>query len=297
MRRLEVVGKSFQFTGDNPPQYKSLSFQVQVIRDQYNVVRAEFFVEGQELQTFLDDGMNWEQLAEEKMKWILETNTTPVDAYMLEGIQREQREIADSVEATKQAAVQQAAEEAAAVAQDAKTAAIQAASTAAVEAAQEVAASIKQAAVNAAVAAGTQAAGLSIAAIKVAVRRLVPIYALTPDDIADLVALYDPWSDAEAVEIGDVRSHGGRLYKVIQAHTTQADWTPDITPALWTDIAPPATEEGEEIVPEWVQPTGAHDAYKKGDKVLYDNKVYESTIDANVWSPADYPQGWKEVID
>ena len=297
MRRLEVVGKSFQFTGDNPPQYKSLSFQVQVIRDQYNVVRAEFFVEGQELQTFLDDGMNWEQLAEEKMKWILETNTTPVDAYMLEGIQREQREIADSVEATKQAAVQQAAEEAAAVAQDAKIAAIQAASTAAVEAAQEVAASIKQAAVNAAVAAGTQAAGLSIAEIKVAVRRLVPIYALTPDDIGDLVALYDPWQPDETVTTGDIRSYEGKLYKVVQAHTTQADWTPDITPALWTDIAPPATEEGEEIVPEWVQPTGAHDAYKKGDKVLYDNKVYESTIDANVWSPADYPQGWKEVID
>ena len=118
MKRLEVMGKSFQFTGDNPPQYKSLSFQVQVIRDQYNVVRAEFFVEGQELQTFLDGGMNWEQLAEEKMKWILETNTTPVDAYMLEGIQREQREIVESVEAAKQEAVAAASDAAAEVARE-----------------------------------------------------------------------------------------------------------------------------------------------------------------------------------
>ena len=112
MKRLEVMGKSFQFTGDNPPQYKSLSFQVQVIRDQYNVVRAEFYIEGQELQNFLDAGMDYDQLAEEKMKWILETNTTPVDAYMLEGIQREQREIAGSVEATKQAAIEAARAEA-----------------------------------------------------------------------------------------------------------------------------------------------------------------------------------------
>ena len=112
MKRLEVMGKSYQFTGDNPPQYKSLSFQVQVIRDQYNVVRAEFYIEGQELQNFFDAGMDYDQLAEEKMKWILETNTTPVDAYMLEGIQREQREIAGSVEATKQAAIEAARAEA-----------------------------------------------------------------------------------------------------------------------------------------------------------------------------------------
>ena len=48
-------------------------------------------------------------------------------------------------------------------------------------------------------------------------------------------------------------------------------------------------------VPEFVQPTGSNDAYKKGDKVSFENKVYESTIDNNVWSPAAYPAGWKEI--
>lgn len=51
----------------------------------------------------------------------------------------------------------------------------------------------------------------------------------------------------------------------------------------------------EPSVPEFVQPTGAHDAYKKGDKVSFNGKIYESLIDANVYSPSAYPLGWQEV--
>ncbi|NLW06318.1 MAG: sugar-binding protein, partial [Pseudomonadaceae bacterium] len=40
-------------------------------------------------------------------------------------------------------------------------------------------------------------------------------------------------------------------------------------------------------------PTGAHDAYNKGDKVIFEGEVYESTIDNNTWSPTDYPSSWK----
>lgn len=130
-----------------------------------------------------------------------------------------------------------------------------------------------------------------------ALRKLVRIDELTPDDVADLIALYESWEPGQAVGVGDIRSYDGKLYKVVQAHTTQADWTPDATPALWTEIAPPETEDGEEIVPDFVQPTGAHDAYKTGDKVLFEGKIYESTINANTWSPTEYPQGWKEVTD
>lgn len=50
------------------------------------------------------------------------------------------------------------------------------------------------------------------------------------------------------------------------------------------------------MIPDFVQPTGAHDAYKIGDQVMFEGKVWESLIDANVWSPTAYPQGWKEVI-
>ena len=285
MKRLEVVGKSFTFTDDIDPQYKSLSFQVQVLRGQYNYVRAEFFLEGQELANFLAGDRDYEKLAEEKMRWILELNTTPVDAYMLETMQREQREILGSVEETKTAAI----EAASAVADDTKNLAIAAAAEAAMNATEEVKVQAVQAA--------TQAADAQTAMLRTAMRKFVRIDELQPEDIADLVGLYDPWTVDEAVAVGDIRSYEGKLYKVVQAHTTQADWTPDATPALWTEIAPPETEDGEEIVPDFVQPTGAHDAYNAGDKVLFEGKIYESTIDANTWSPSDYPQGWKEVTE
>lgn len=136
-----------------------------------------------------------------------------------------------------------------------------------------------------------------VQSIRKAVKSLVKIDELAPEDIADLVALYEPWEEGESLAVGDIRSYEYKLYKVVQAHTTQADWTPPATPALWAEIAPPVTEEGEEIVPEWKQPTGEHDAYSIGDKVTHDGKVYESVIDANTWSPSDYPQGWREVTD
>ena len=56
------------------------------------------------------------------------------------------------------------------------------------------------------------------------------------------------------------------------------------------------TETSEQpTAPAYRQPTGAHDAYKQGDRVTYKGAIYESTINANVWSPKDYPQGWKKI--
>ena len=52
-------------------------------------------------------------------------------------------------------------------------------------------------------------------------------------------SLFTPWKPGEAVNVGDRRYYAPRLYKVIQAHTTQADWTPDITPALWAVVGDP----------------------------------------------------------
>jgi hypothetical protein len=54
------------------------------------------------------------------------------------------------------------------------------------------------------------------------------------------------------------------------------------------------TTEGGEI-DDWVQPAGAHDAYNTGDRVRFEGAIYESLIDGNVWSPADYPAGWKLI--
>ena len=75
------------------------------------------------------------------------------------------------------------------------------------------------------------------------------------------------------------------LYKCVQAHTSQTDWTPNITPALWTVVS-------LEDWPEWRQPTGAQDAYMTGDKVSYEGQHWISIIDNNVWAPGVY--GWEQ---
>ena len=60
------------------------------------------------------------------------------------------------------------------------------------------------------------------------------------------------------------------------------------------DVDEPTEEE--EMIAEYVQPTGAHDAYNTGDKVLFNDKVYQAVMDGLVWNPIEYPQGWEEVI-
>jgi hypothetical protein len=115
---------------------------------------------------------------------------------------------------------------------------------------------------------------------------------LSDEDALEAAELFAVWaSGTEYVAEQRIR-YGGKLYRCVQAHTAQEGWEPDKTPALWTEVALP----GE--IPVWKQPTGAQDAYNKGDKVHYPDKdgpVYESLIDANVYSPEAYPAGWKVV--
>ena len=190
------------------------------------------------------------------------------------------------------------------------------------------------------------------------------VTALDDETAVTVPSLFTPWTVGEAVEVGDRRYYAPRLYKAVQAHTTQADWTPDITPALWAVVGDPgqagtiddpitaargmeyeyglyyfdpedgkiylcertgeaeggkiilqylphelvgqyfsAAESGEteepaepdtgDTYPEWVQPTGGHDAYNTGDIVMYNGTAYRSLIDGNVWAPDAYPQGWE----
>ena len=86
-------------------------------------------------------------------------------------------------------------------------------------------------------------------------------------------------------EVGDPQ-----LYRVVQAHTSQADWKPNTTPALYDAIG--LNAEG---YPVWSRPTGAHDCYNTGDIVDYEGTLYESLIDGNVYSPVEYPAGWEVV--
>lgn len=114
--------------------------------------------------------------------------------------------------------------------------------------------------------------------------------ALTDEIALTATAIYPMWATDKNYTIGDRIQHNAILYKCVQAHTSQADWTPDVTPALWVRVS---IEEW----PEFVKPTGAHDAYAKGDKVTFKGKHYISLIDANVYSPVEYPEGWEEVTN
>ena len=110
---------------------------------------------------------------------------------------------------------------------------------------------------------------------------------LTDEDALQAVELFPQWVVEHAYVVGERLQYNGVLYRVVQAHTSQTDWTPDITPALFVVVS---LDEW----PEFVQPTGAHDAYNKGDKVTFNGKHYISLIDGNVYSPAAYPAGWQE---
>ena len=111
-------------------------------------------------------------------------------------------------------------------------------------------------------------------------------------DALEAVELFPAWKPGTAYSLDERVRCGEKLYRCVQAHTSQADWTPNKTPALWTEVAGP----GE--IPVWKQPTGAQDAYHKGDRVRYPDEagaVYESLTDGNVWPPDAYSEGWRKT--
>ena len=79
------------------------------------------------------------------------------------------------------------------------------------------------------------------------------------------------------------------VYKVLQDHTSQEDWLPDEAVSLYMRVHKQDPQE----YPEWVQPTGAQDAYNMGDKCSHNSKHWASNLDGNVWEPGVY--GWSEV--
>ena len=126
------------------------------------------------------------------------------------------------------------------------------------------------------------------------------IYAgsLTEEQRNSINSIYPTWEVDTSYTEGDVVNYDNNLYKVVQTHTSQADWLPTDTPAIYTPYLniTVETDEGEvEVINDFKQPTGGHDAYQKGDKVVFNDKTYVSTIDNNVYSPTDYPQGWAEL--
>lgn len=100
--------------------------------------------------------------------------------------------------------------------------------------------------------------------------------------------LFDEWTVDTNYKQNYKVKYNNKLYRCLLDHTSQSDWTPDVAVSLWVEISNPNEE-----YPEWKQPTGAHDAYKNGDKVSYEGNKYISTVDNNVWTPTEY--GWELV--
>ena len=116
---------------------------------------------------------------------------------------------------------------------------------------------------------------------------------LNDTDALTAIEMFAPWKVDTAYTVDTRIRYNGKLYRVVQSHTSQSDWTPDVTPALYTEVEEPG------IIPVWRKPTGAQNAYMKGDKVHYpdaDSFVYTSTMDGNVWSPDEYPAGWEKEL-
>ena len=109
---------------------------------------------------------------------------------------------------------------------------------------------------------------------------------LSDEDALSAIELYPSWRTATSYTVDERIRYDSTLYRCVQSHTSQDDWTPDVVPALWTVVS-------LDEFPEWVQPTGAQDAYQKGDKVSHNGKHWISDVDSNVWKPGVY--GWSEL--
>ena len=116
---------------------------------------------------------------------------------------------------------------------------------------------------------------------------------ITDDAVAlTIQEFYDIWEVGVAYEVGRYLQYKSVLYKVLQPHTRQETWTPDVTASLYAKVLIDPTGE---TIPEWEQPDNTN-AYMTGDKVRFEGAVYESVIDNNIWAPTAYPAGWKIVL-
>ena len=109
----------------------------------------------------------------------------------------------------------------------------------------------------------------------------------TDEQALSVPVLYPAWRSGVDYVAGQRVLHGGVLYKALQDHTSQDDWTPDAAVSLFAKVLIP----DETVIPEWVQPDSTN-PYMKGDKVLHNGKTWTSDIDNNVWEPGVY--GWEE---
>lgn len=113
---------------------------------------------------------------------------------------------------------------------------------------------------------------------------------MTDEEAVERPILFPNWKSGKEYTINERVRYGGRIFKVLQNHTSQDDWTPSRAPSLFAEIL--TSEDGEPQ--EWQQPSSTN-PYLTGDKVIYNGKIYKSLIDNNTWAPDAYPAGWELV--
>ena len=118
---------------------------------------------------------------------------------------------------------------------------------------------------------------------------------LTDAEAVAATCLYPRWSAGSvAYAKGQRVQYENTLYTVLQAHTSQATWTPTAAPSLFAKVLIPDPT----VVPEWEQPDSTN-PYMKGDKVKHNGKTWVSLIDNNVWEPGATGTAalWQEVTE
>ena len=114
------------------------------------------------------------------------------------------------------------------------------------------------------------------------------VQSLPDSEALEAVTLYPEWAAGVDYSTGHKVQRGGKLFRCLQAHTSQDGWEPENAPALWAKVLIPDTD----VIPEWEQPDSIN-PYSAGDKVTHNGKTWVSDVDNNVWEPGVY--GWSEV--
>ena len=130
------------------------------------------------------------------------------------------------------------------------------------------------------------------------IRKALQIFAqtLADEEAMEVATVFPKYEVGKAYKAEEMFTYGEnsvgdpQLYRVVQEHTSQADWIPSYTPSLYTPIG--LDEKG---YPIWSRPTGAHDSYNEGDIVDYNGELYKSLINGNSYSPEEYPAGWQKL--
>lgn len=115
--------------------------------------------------------------------------------------------------------------------------------------------------------------------------------AMTDEKILEYPAFVEKWKINTAYTAGKRLEYNGTIYKVLQDHTSQGEWTPDAAPSLFTKVLIPDPD----TIPEWEQPDSTN-GYSTGDKVTHNGTIWESLVDNNVWEPGT-ENLWQEVTE